>query len=95
MTFATKIRELSNRHLADIRAPDIVGFVDQLFRVAAGAVLRMICARLGVVCKERTATNISPYGDQIDMEYTVANHHHWHVAFTNTAERQEFLIEAS
>ena len=35
MSFETKIKELSDRHFADFRAPDITGFVDQLFHVAA------------------------------------------------------------
>ncbi len=141
MIFETKIKELSDLYLADARAPDITGFVDQLFRVAAASgtvacvfdgdkklrffarpsripvkalapspaqlqatcivehvvartILRMICARLGVICKERTATEISPYGDKAVMEYDVQDHRRWSVTFTNTPERQEFLIEA-
>ena len=140
MTFETKIKELSDLYLANARAPDITGFVDQLFHVAADtgavacvydgekrlrfcvrptrirmmalptpaqlqvaciveheaarSVLRMICARLGVICKERTATDISPYGDKAVMEYDVADHPRWKISFTNTPERQEFLIEA-
>lgn len=141
MIFDSKIKELSDRYLADSRAPDITSFVDQLFHVAAEiggvacvfdgetrlrffarqaqtsaralaptpaqsqapcivehaaarAVLRMICARLGVVCKERTATDISPYGDQAEIAYGVQDHRRWSVSFTNTADRQGFLIEA-
>ena len=141
VTFETKIKELSNLYLADARAPDITGFVDQLFHVAADAgavagvfdgetrlrffarqaptgvralaptpaqsqapcivehvaaraLLRMICARLGVVCKERTATDISPYGDKAEIEYDVQERRRWNVSFTNTAESQRFLIEA-
>jgi hypothetical protein len=141
MIFETKIKELSDHYLADARVPDITGFVDQLFQVAAEtgtvacvfdgdkklrffarpprirmmglapaavplpaaciveheaarSVLRMICARLGVLCKERTATDISPYGDKAVMEYDVQDHRRWSVSFTNTPDRQEFLIEA-
>src|SRR5262249_16329471 len=108
-------------HLADTRAPDIAGFVDQLFHVAsetgtvacvlngdkrlrffvrptetramglantpvqaqptciveheaARSVLRMICARLGAMCQERNATDISPFGDKAVMEYGVQDH---------------------
>ena len=61
---------------------------------AAKAVLRMICARLGVVCKERTATDISPYGAHAQIDYAVQDHRRWNVSFTNTAQSQEFLIEA-
>jgi hypothetical protein len=140
MIFETKIKELSDRYFADARAPDIAGFVDQLFHVAAetGAVacafdgdqrlrffvrptpmraigqvaslqsqkacvveheaarsvLRMICARLGVICGESTDADISPYGDKAVMEYDVKDHKHWSISFTNTSERQEFVIEA-
>jgi hypothetical protein len=141
MTFETKIKQLRDRYLADAHAPDIAGFVDQLFHVAAEtgavacvfdgdtrlrffvrearahgqtvvpeparpqapcivehaaarAVLRMICARLGVVCKERTATDVSPYGAKAEIEYDVQDHRRWSVSYTNTAQSQEFAIEA-
>lgn len=141
MLFETKIRELSALYLADARAPDITGFVDQLFQVAAEtgtvacdfngdkklrffvrptethlkglaprpaqtpptcfveheaarSVLRMICARLGVICKERTALDISLYGDKAVLDYEVPDQKRWSVSFTNTPDRQEFLIEA-
>jgi hypothetical protein len=141
MSFETRIKELSDRYLADVRAPDIAGFVDQLFYVAAEtgtvacvfngdkklkffvrptqtrvmglatrpaqapptcvveheaarSVLRMMCARLGVICKERTATDISPYGDKAELEYEIQDQKHWSISFTNTPDRQEFLIEA-
>jgi hypothetical protein len=141
MIFETNIKELSDRYLADVRRPDITGFVDQLFRVAAETgtvacvfkedkrlqffvhstpvgvmgsatkptqapptciveheaargVLRMICARLGTICKERTAKDISLYGDKAVIDYTVEDRKSWSVSFTNTPERQEFLIEA-
>src|SRR5438132_484305 len=124
MMFETKIKELSDLYLANARAPDITGFVDQLFHVAAEpgtvacmfdgdkrlrffirppqirmmapasapaqlqaacivehesarTVLRMICARLGVICKERTATDISPYGDKAVLDYAVLDHRRW------------------
>ena len=61
---------------------------------AARSVLRMICARLGVLCKERTATEISLYGDKAVMDYDVPEHRRWSVSFTNTPQHQEFLLEA-
>lgn len=141
MTFETTIQELSATHLADARAPDIPGFVDQLFHVAADtgslacvfdgqtrlrffvrprpahmvglapspvalqaacvveheaaqSILRMICARLGVICKERSQTDISFYGDRVAIEYPIPYRRQWSVSFTNTPERQEFLLEA-
>lgn len=141
MSFEIKIKELSDCYLADVRAPDITGFVDQLFSVAAETgtvacvfdggkrlqffvrptetramgvaprpdqapttciveheaarrVLRMICARLGVICKERTTTDISPYGDKAVLDFDVQDQKRWSISFTNTPERQEFLIEA-
>jgi hypothetical protein len=141
MTFETKINELSALYLADTRAPDISGFVDRLFHVAADtgslacvsdgqtrlrffvcptsapsvslapsavalqaacvvehkaaqAILRMICARLGVICKERSQTDISLYGDRAVIEYPVPDHSLWSVSFTNTPDRQEFQLEA-
>jgi len=141
MSFETKIKELSDRYLADARAPDITAFVDQLFSVAAEtgtvacvfngdnrlqffvlpmeprrkevtprptqapatciveheaarSILRMICARLGVLCKERTTTDISPYGDKAVLDYDVQEQKRFSISFTNTPERQEFLIEA-
>jgi hypothetical protein len=141
MSFEAAIKELSDRYLADARAPDITGFVDQLFHVAAETgtvacefngdkrlrffvrptqnrvtglaprpaqaqptcivehdaartVLRMICARLGVLCKERTATDVSPYGDKAVMDYDVEDQKRWSISFTNTSDRQEFFIEA-
>jgi len=54
----------------------------------------MICARLGVICKERTAMDISPYGDKAVMDYAVEDQKRWSISFTNTPARQEFLIEA-
>jgi hypothetical protein len=61
---------------------------------AARAVLRMMCARLGVICQERTATEISLYGDKAEIEYDIQDHRRWSVSFTNTAQSQGFLIEA-
>jgi hypothetical protein len=141
MTFETAIKALSDRYLADPRAPDVTGFVEQLFRVAAetGAVagvfdggkrlrffvrptqarvrgpapepaeaqptcvvereaartvLRMICARLGVIRKGRAAADVSPYGAEAVMDYDVQARKRWGISFTNTPDRQEFLIEA-
>ena len=137
MSFENTINEMRDVYLADVHAPDINGFVDQLFHVAAEtgavagafdgdtklrffvrrsqagtvasarvnapcivehpaarAVLRMICARLGVVCKERTQTEISPYGAKAEIEHDIHDHRRWSVSFTNTPQNQEFLIEA-
>jgi hypothetical protein len=139
--FQTRIKELSDLYLLDARAPDITGFVEQLFSVAAETgslacvldgdrslrffvhspqghttapapasssmqaacfvehgtartILRMICARLGVLCKERAATDVSPYGDKAVLDYGVGDHRRWIVSFCNTPPRQEFSIEA-
>jgi len=73
---------------AQLQAPCIVE------HEAARSVLRMICARLRVICQERTAREISPYGDKAVMDYDVQDRRRWNISFTNTAERQEFLIEA-
>ncbi len=141
MNFETKIKDLSDAYLADVRAPEITGFVDQLFHVAAESgslacildgenrlrffvrpapgsmmglaprpaslqaacvvehaaartLLRMMCARLGVICKERAPTDISLYGDKAVIEYSIPYRRHWSVSFTNTPNRQEFLLEA-
>jgi hypothetical protein len=141
MIFETKIRELSDQYLADAHVPDITGFVDQLFHlaaetgavaceldgenrmrfslrraptpssamlpvstpskpicnvehVAARAVLRMMCARLAVVLNERSAREISAYGDQAEVDYDIRGHRHWSISFSNTPERQRFQIEA-
>src|SRR5579883_3328735 len=58
------------------------------------SILRMICARLGVICKEHTTTDISPYGAKAVLNYDVQDQKRWSISFTNTPERQEFLIEA-
>ena len=136
-----EIQELSGRHLADTRAPDIVGFVDGLFRVAAATgnlscalagskslrffvrvpqasrlglapvtaqtqtactveheaariVLRMICARLSVLCRERSSVDVSPYGDKAEIGHELQEDARWAVSYTNTPDRQEFTIEA-
>jgi hypothetical protein len=140
MSFEAQIRELADGYLADPRAPDITGFVDRLFHLAAdrgaigGAILgekqmeffvpswigtgppvstatrsrtacviehdvarptlRMICARLASICKKQAATAISPYGDKALIDYHVDDHARWSISFTNTTDRQEFLIEA-
>jgi hypothetical protein len=141
MTFENKIRYLNERYLANVRVPDITGFVDQLFNVeaetgmvactfhgdktlrffsrskqspskgllplptqrvptclvehdAARSVLRMICARLGVICKDRTTSETSPYGHQMLLDYDAQNRKRWSISFINTPDRQEFLIEA-
>jgi len=131
MKFESKIKELTESYLSDPRAPDITGFVDQLFHVAAETgsvacdfegdqglrfiaspasarahpslivghaaakgVLRMICARLGVVCKEHAAIEISPYGGRAEIDYDIWEHRRWSISFTNTAERPGFRIEA-
>lgn len=61
---------------------------------AARPILRMICARLAVLCKERTLTDVSPYGDQAVFNFGTLDPQRWSVSFVNTPDRQEFLIEA-
>jgi hypothetical protein len=61
---------------------------------AARSVLRMICARLGVICKEHGTTGIAPYGDKAVLDYDVQDQKRWSISFTNTPDRQQFLIEA-
>lgn len=58
-------------------------------------ILRMICARLGAICQERTTEDISPYGAKTLLKYDVQDYTLWSVSFTNTPARQEFLIEAT
>lgn len=61
---------------------------------AARAVLRMLCARLGMICKEQTGRDVSLYGDQMVIDYEVQGHNLWSVSFTNTTDRQDFVIQA-
>ncbi len=58
--------------------------------------LRMLCARLATVCRERSGKPVSPYGDETDLEYEISPQQRIHlkVRFVNTADHQEFDIEA-
>ena len=126
MTFPARIQDLADRYLSEIRSPNIVGFVDELFAVlvdaesvtchlngesklcfstrsesptestarisvivehpAARSILRMMCARLGVVSQ----------GDSLYTPYAGSGptpNRRWHVAFTNTPLNPGFCIE--
>jgi hypothetical protein len=52
--------------------------------------LRILCARLSVVCLERGGSEVSPYGGEgrFDSDDGGA----WSVRFTNTPSQQEFEI---
>jgi hypothetical protein len=56
--------------------------------------IRMICARLAVICKDRGGTDVSPYGDQAVIGDSSGSRKRWHVSFTNAPERQSFLIKS-
>src|SRR5262249_13661219 len=60
----------------------------------ARTILRMICARLGSLCRERTGAELSLYGDRAVIELEAAPGKHFQVSFSNTPDRQEFEIEA-
>jgi hypothetical protein len=59
----------------------------------ARGTLRMMCARLGVLCQESTGREINLYGDQGVIEQGDVPRRRWKVSFTNTPAQQEFLIE--
>jgi hypothetical protein len=61
---------------------------------AARIILRMICARLGVLCKDLGSAEVSPYGGQSEIAYELHGRTRWSIAFTNVPDRQEFAIEA-
>jgi hypothetical protein len=69
---------------------DVVSTFESPF---ARSVLRMVSARLGVLCRESTGREISLYGDQAVIEPGDLPGRRWKVSFTNTPERHEFLIE--
>ena len=56
--------------------------------------LRMICARLGVVCRERTGADLSLYGDHAEFVDPLSLIK-WKVEFENTMHRQEFRLSAA
>jgi hypothetical protein len=58
--------------------------------------LRMLCARLGVICQEQNGRFVSLYGDEADVELPTAlpAGRRWHVRFKNTPSEQEFTIAA-
>ncbi len=64
--------------------------------------LRALCARLSVVCAEKTGQNVSIFGDDVSLEIcaghqataeTVGCLTKMHVRFKNTMHEQEFVIE--
>lgn len=61
---------------------------------AARSILRMMCARLAVLCKERLTADISLYGDSAVLEYPDTDRRRWSVGFINTPDRQEFVLES-
>ena len=127
MNSGIRIRELVEAKLAGHRI-DAVGFVDQLFVLAAqvGEVkcalaregclrfqvpdeascdvevdaakgkLRMMCARLGVLCNEQSGREVSPYGGEAAFAYELppGTPLTWNVRFKNAPAEQEFLIAA-
>ncbi len=65
--------------------------------------LRMLCARLGVICMERTGKDINIYGDEALLETDIPHDQQpqtecrtakWHIRFkNNNAEPVGFVIE--
>jgi hypothetical protein len=58
----------------------------------ARAKLRMMCARLAVLCREHGAPDVSPYGGEGEVE---SGGGVWHVRFVNTPSQHEFTIRPS
>jgi hypothetical protein len=58
--------------------------------------LRMLCARLAVICSKRTGREFSPYGEEAEFDLPLPSGQcvPFKVRFTNTPDRQEFNIEA-
>jgi hypothetical protein len=58
--------------------------------------LRMLCARLGVVCQDHNGRDINLYGDEATLEFptTSPKPSKMHVRFKNTTDAQEFTITA-
>jgi hypothetical protein len=60
---------------------------------AARAILRMICARLAVVCKERSLADVSPYELAAEFDYPIADPGRWSISVVNTPACHRFQIE--
>jgi DNA-binding transcriptional ArsR family regulator len=62
----------------------------------ARTILRVLCARLSVLCREQTGQEVSPYGDEAEFGYVLTNGKRFHLAvsFKNTTDDQEFIIQA-
>lgn len=62
---------------------------------AARSLLRMMCARLGVLCQEGTGRDISLYGDSgvFEKRFELNEPARWNVSYANTPGCQRFLIE--
>jgi len=59
---------------------------------AAQAKLRMLCARLSVLCNEAKGSAVSPYGGAGTVTSPAAPLDQWTVRFTNTPGVQEFTM---
>ena len=59
---------------------------------AARAKLRMLCARLSVLCNEGKGSAVSPYGGEGTFTSPAAPLDQWTVRFTNTPGQQEFTM---
>jgi hypothetical protein len=62
----------------------------------AKTILRVMCARLSVICSERTGQEASPYGDEAEFEFEPVPQKRFQVTvwFKNTPAHQEFDIQA-
>ena len=56
--------------------------------------LRMVCARLAVLCKEWSNENVNPYGDHLSV-HVPSEKHAFVVTFENTPAQQSITIELS
>jgi hypothetical protein len=62
--------------------------------LAAKGKLRMVCARLAVICQEHTGRELQPYGDDVSFaSEALPDRGRWHIRFVNTTSKQEFDIE--
>jgi hypothetical protein len=60
---------------------------------AARGKLRMLCARLGVICNEQSGKEVSLYGGDAVFYYGPREQGQWKVCFHNTPAQHEFTIE--
>jgi hypothetical protein len=68
---------------------------DQVFEVeldAARGKLRMLCARLSVLCNRAVGGAVSPYGADVIIATTDRASERWAVRFINTPDQQQFTI---